>query len=172
MRKQTILFLLLTIIAFRGLSQSYNNEWINYSQTYYKFKVATTGIFRIPQSVLSNTGLGNTPAEQFQLWRNGQQIAIYTTIPTGIMTANDYIEFWGEKNDGKPDNVLYRDPSYQLSNKVSLQTDTVVYFLTTNTNINANLRIANAINNLAGNTLSYILLLTILVKCLLPTIFY
>ena len=154
MRKQTILFLLLTIIAFRGLSQSYNNEWINYSQTYYKFKVATTGIFRIPQSVLSNTGLGNTPAEQFQLWRNGQQIAIYTTIPTGIMTANDYIEFWGEKNDGKPDNVLYRDPSYQLSNKVSLQTDTVVYFLTTNTNINANLRIANAINNLAGNTLS------------------
>ena len=154
MRKQTILLLLLVIVAFRVSAQSFNNEWINYNKTYYKFKVATTGIFRINQSVLSSVGLSNTPAEQFQLWRNGQQIPIYTSIANGIFATNDYIEFRGEKNDGKPDKVLYRDPSYQLSDKISLQTDTVVYFLTTETSIANNLRITNDSNNVAGNTLS------------------
>ena len=153
MRKHKLLLFLILIVTIGGNAQSYNNEWINYSQTYYKFKLATTGIFRINQPALSAVGLGNIPAEQFQLWRNGQQVAIYTSAATGIFSPSDYIEFWGEKNDGKPDKVLYRDPTYQLSDKVSLITDTVVYFLTVNPAIIKNTRISDALNDVANNAL-------------------
>ena len=53
-------------------------------------------------------------------------------MATGPLGANDYIEFWGERNDGKPDKNLYRDTSYQLSDSFSLHTDTATYFLTVN----------------------------------------
>ncbi|MCB0741966.1 MAG: hypothetical protein KDB92_13190, partial [Chitinophagaceae bacterium] len=75
--KKILLFLLLTC-GLKGLAQ-YNNEWIDYSKTYYKFKVGVTGLHRISQPVLAAAGLGSVPAEQFQLWRNGQEIPLYTT---------------------------------------------------------------------------------------------
>src|SRR5258706_15384834 len=125
--------LLLPILIFSSLyvnSQAYNNEWINYSRTYYKFKVGATGLYRISQPTLASLGIGSTPAEQFQLWRNGQEVPVYTSVQTGPMGAGDYIEFWGEMNDGKPDSILYRMPDYQLNDKWSLETDTVSFFLT------------------------------------------
>ena len=60
------------------------------------------------------------------------QIPIYTSVPTGVLPANGYIEFWGKKNDGKPDRALYKNPNNQLSDALSLETDTVAYFLTVN----------------------------------------
>lgn len=127
-------FLLLLLIAagLNAQAQSYNNEWINYSRTYYKFKLGTTGLCRISQPTLAGLGIGNTPAEQFQLWRNGQQVPLYTTVQTGAMGATDYIEFYGEMNDGKPDKDLYKDPDFQMNDKWSLETDTAYYFLTVN----------------------------------------
>ena len=125
---------LICLIGFGWLSnaQTFNNEWIDYNKTYYKFKIGTTGVYRISQTNLSSLGLGSTPAEHFQLWRNGQQIPIYTSVPSGPIGAGGYIEFWGEQNDGKPDNQLYKDPTYQLSNKYSFQSDTATFFLTVN----------------------------------------
>ncbi|RYF97315.1 MAG: hypothetical protein EOO00_00475, partial [Chitinophagaceae bacterium] len=69
-----------------------------------------------------------------------------------VLGAGDYIEFWGEMNDGKPDNALYREPDYQLNDGWSLQTDTAAFFLTVNTSGN-NLRLVNTNNDVAGNTL-------------------
>jgi hypothetical protein len=89
--KKNLLILFLAF-SFIAKAQTYNNEWINYSQTYYKFKVASTGLYRITQPVLAGLGIGNTPAEQFQLWRNGQQIPLFTTVTTGAMGAADYNE--------------------------------------------------------------------------------
>ena len=151
MRKQTLLILMFIICVIKLTAQPYNNEWINYNQTYYKFKIANAGLYRINQSALFAAGLGNTPIEQLQLWRNGVQIALYTSIASGIPGTNDYIEFWGEKNDGKPDKALYRDPSYQISDKVSLLTDTAAYFLTAAAT--GAIRVADAINDVANNTL-------------------
>ncbi|HRH59339.1 MAG TPA: C25 family cysteine peptidase [Chitinophagaceae bacterium] len=133
-------------------AQSYNNEWIEYSKTYYKFTVGKTGLYRISQSVLSSVGLANTPAEQFQLWRNGQQVMIYTSVASGPLPAGGYIEFWGEKNDGKPDKDLYKNPANQLSDALSLETDTAAFFLTVNAA--ANLRATDAVNDVSNNTLS------------------
>ncbi|HYJ65945.1 MAG TPA: C25 family cysteine peptidase, partial [Parafilimonas sp.] len=56
-----------------------------------------------------------------------------------------------EKNDGLPDRNLYKDPNNQLSTDLSLETDTAVYFLTTNTG--NNLRIKDDANNVAGTQL-------------------
>ena len=143
------LFLILSGFVYGQL----NNSWIDYNKTYYKFKVSKTGLCRIGQSTLSSLGLGTTPCEQFQLWRNGQEVPLYTTIPTGVMSASDYIEFWGKSNDGVPDLPLYRDPNGQLSDSFSLETDTAAFFMTVNTAGN-NLRYNNAVNNVAGNTLT------------------
>src|SRR6187402_1923053 len=110
---------LLPLLLLSGLiasSQVYNNEWIDYSKTYYKFKVGASGLYRINQSNLP-ASLQSVPAEQFQLWRNGKEIAIYTSVVSGPLPSNGYIEFWGEKNDGKPDKNLYKNPADQFSDR-------------------------------------------------------
>ena len=142
-------FLLLSLlfVGFKGLAQNYNNEWIDYNKTYYKFKVGATGLYRINQPLLSSVGLGSVPAEQFQLWRNGKQIPLYTTLQTGVFTSGDFIEFWGEMNDGKPDYELYREADYQLNDKWSMETDTAAFFLTINP-VGNNFRLTPTTNNL------------------------
>jgi hypothetical protein len=146
------LLLLFVFVTVASEAQVYNNEWVDYSKTYYKFKIGANGLYRINQAELSSIGLGSIAAEHFQLWRNGQQVPIYTSVQTGTMGGSDYIEFWGEMNDGKPDHVMYRLPDYQLCDKWSLQTDTAAYFLTVNPS-GGNFRLQPAVNNVAGNTL-------------------
>ncbi len=94
-----LLVLSFIFLSVAGFSQPYTNSWIDYNKTYYKFYAGQDGVYRIPQSVLNGISLGNTPAEQFQLWRNGQQIPIYTTTPAGPLGAAGFIEFWGIMND-------------------------------------------------------------------------
>jgi Peptidase family C25/FlgD Ig-like domain len=146
MKKILLPFLLFISIIVQ--SQAYNNEWIDYNKTYYKFKVGATGLYRINKDTLLALGIGNTPAEQFQLWRNGEQVPLYTTAQTGVMGAGGYIEFWGERNDGKPDKALYRVADFQLNDKHSLETDTASFFLTINPVIANNLRFTPVSNNL------------------------
>jgi hypothetical protein len=153
--KKLITILLLSI-SITGIAQQYNNEWIDYSKTYYKFKVGATGLYRISQSALP-AAINSTPAQNFQLWRNGKQVVLYTSIASGTLPTNGFIEFWGEKNDGVPDKALYRDPSYQLNDRMSLQTDTAAYFLTVNPNptvSNPNLRYADGLNDGIQGSLS------------------
>lgn len=147
------LLYLLFILQFAAVSaQPYNNEWIDYSSTYYKFKVGKTGLYRMNQSVLAANGLASVSAEQFQLWRNGVEVPVYTSVTTGILPANGYIEFWGEQNDGETDNPLYKNPANQFSKNLSLISDTAAYYLRVNA-VSANLRLTEAPNDVASNTL-------------------
>ncbi|HWB25209.1 MAG TPA: C25 family cysteine peptidase [Chitinophagaceae bacterium] len=148
MKNSVILFFgLFAAIQTISAQSTYNNEWIDYSKTYYKFKVGTfgtdfegspvkKGVVRIAKAALTSAGLGSVPVEQLQLWRNGQEIPMYTSKASGILGDADYIEFWGEAEDGKPDNALYRYSAYQLSNYWSLETDSASYFLTVNPGLN------------------------------------
>jgi hypothetical protein len=152
--KKALLTFGFSLMLFTVFAQVYNNEWIDYNKTYYKFRLAgREGLVRIPQSTLNSVGLGTTPAEYFQLWRNGQQVALYTSVATGPLGTGGYIEFWGVPNDGKPDKEVYINPAYQLSDKISLFSDSSSYFLTVNP-AGGNLRYHNVTNNVAGNTLS------------------
>ncbi|MEO7044387.1 MAG: hypothetical protein ABI091_03710, partial [Ferruginibacter sp.] len=146
MKKILIPALLLIVVSVQA---QFNNSWIDYSKTYYKFKLANDTLCRIPQSVLAANGLQGVNADDYQLWRNGEQVRIYTSVSGAVLGSSDYIEFWGHMNDGKPDKALYRDPSTQLSDKYSLETDTVSYFLTVNS-AGGNLRYTNAANAAPG----------------------
>ncbi len=150
MRK--ILTILGLICSVGLVAQPYNNEWINFSNTYYKFKVGANGLYRISQPVLAAAGLGATPVQNFQLFRNGQEVPIYTSASSGVLGPSDYLEFWGRMNDGKPDNPLYRNSTYQLSDHWSLQTDTAEYFLTVNST-GLTIHYDSIFNNVAGNVL-------------------
>jgi hypothetical protein len=147
-----LLLVWLTVLSLTAGAQTYNNEWIDYSRTYYKFKVGSTGLHRLPQPLLAQMNLGSTNAEHFQLWRNGKQIPLFTSVQNGVLGTADYIEFWGEMNDGKADNPLYRESDYQISDHWSLQTDTASYFLTVNA-ASSNFRLIPTSNNVATNTL-------------------
>jgi len=143
----------LLLITMGLAAQSYNNEWIDFSKTYFKFKVGSDGLYRIPQSVLASAGLGAVPVQNFQLFRNGQEVPVYTSVASGTLGASDYIEFWGRRNDGAPDQVLYRSPTYQHTKHWSLETDTAVYFLTVN-NTGATFHFNNTTNDTTGTPLT------------------
>ncbi|HSF45101.1 MAG TPA: C25 family cysteine peptidase, partial [Chitinophagaceae bacterium] len=149
--KKNLLTLLLVILGIGAFAQ-YNNEWIDYSKTYYKFKVASTGLHRISNAVLQQAGLAGTPVEHFKLFRNGVEIPIYTSNSAGVQSPSDFLEFYGEMNDGKADTKLYKQVSLHLDNTWSLSTDTAAYFLTVDPSGN-NLRLINEANDISGNTL-------------------
>lgn len=151
-KMKRIFTLLLLIIAGTAAAQQYNNEWIKYPQTYYKFRISSKGLYRIPKSALTTAGIGNAGAEFFELWRNGVKVPIYTSSSSGPLAANGFIEFWGEPNDGKPDKALYRNPTYQHTTELSLLCDTAVYFLSVNTD-QSGFRFNDISNNVSGNAL-------------------
>jgi hypothetical protein len=154
--KRTFFLLLFIVSVSQVFAQLYRNEWIDYSKPHYKFKVnfgidpvtvqpIKNKLVRIPFATLQAAGLGNVVAEDFKLFRNGVEVPIYTSVAAGLLSATDYIEFWGEINDGKPDKDLYRDPEFQLTDIWSLQEDAGTYFLTTHTGVNK--RLVTTANN-------------------------
>lgn len=149
--KRILFTLVCFLLVTTGFSQL-NNSWINYNNTYYKFYISKDTLCRIYQPTLAAAGLGSTPVQNFQLWRNGKEVRIYTSVATGTLGASDYIEFWGQMNDGKTDRELYRDPDYQMNTKYSLFTDTATYYLTVNA-AGGNLRYTQTANPVAGNVL-------------------
>ena len=150
--KKITLSTLLTFFVLASFAQSYNNEWIDYSKTYYKFKVGANGLYRINQPTLAAAGLANADAADFVLWRNGEVVPVYTSVSSGPLPANGFIEFYGNRNDGKPDKALYRKPEYQLDEKLSLETDTSTYFLAVKPGVaNSHYTLDN--NNIASNLL-------------------
>lgn len=151
MKKGLILVLLCAGIWGRTDAQL-NNEWIDYSKTYYKFKLASNGLYRIPFTTLQQAGLSNVPMEQFQLFRNGQEVPLVTSKASGLPGATDFIEFYGKMNDGRQDAAFYRQASFQLNDVNSILTDSAAYFLTVQPNATAK-RMVNEENEIAGNTL-------------------
>jgi len=153
--KKLFTIVCLLVLSIGAFAQAYNNEWIDYSKTYYKFKIGATGLCRIPQSVLAGAGMGGVLAQNFQLFRNGKEVPIYVTgnNPGAPLGSTDYIEFWGQRNDGAPDNPLYRSPSYQHTQYYSLETDTAVYFLVENPTGNT-FHYTDVANNVAGSSLT------------------
>ncbi len=85
MKKLLLIFFI--FISASAFAQPYTNSWIDYSKTYYKFNVGKTGLYRISQSTLNAAGLGAIPAEQFQLWRNGEEVGLYTSVSSGPLTS-------------------------------------------------------------------------------------
>lgn len=136
-----------------GTDTLYGNEWIDYSQSYFKIEVAADGMYKLSYTDLNNAGVFSGTSipqgQNFQLFKNGQSVPLYVS-EIGTFTTNDYLTFYGEKNRGEIDKHLYDDPNYQLNPEYSLYTDTAIYYLTWNTTVNPNVitEIPNDLNNL------------------------
>jgi hypothetical protein len=138
-----ILILLLLVVSVQGLNaQEFGNEWIQYNQKYYKFKIAQTGIYRIDYDALINSGIpvSDFTSANIQLFGREREQPIYV-VDGGDNQLNqgDYILFYAERNNGWLDSLLYENPSDIGNPVVSMYNDTINYFFTWNASSN-NLR--------------------------------
>jgi hypothetical protein len=128
----TRLFLTLLLVVqcatFSSFAQPYGNEWIDYTKTYYKCKVGVSGLYRIGYQTLQNAGLANNAASGFRLYHKGTEVPIFTTT-NNVFSSTDYLEFYGEKNDGSFDTQLYAQPDWQANPYQSMFSDTSYYYL-------------------------------------------
>ncbi len=135
-----LLFVCLLMLLFMGLkAQPYGNEWINYSQNYYKIKIAKNGIYRINAATLSALGINSVNPQNLQLFNKGiQQYIFVKDDGDNIFNSTDFIEFYAEANDGKLDSLLYKNTPFVPNPYYSLINDTAIYFLTWNSSTNNN----------------------------------
>jgi hypothetical protein len=116
-------------------SQPYSNSWINYSQQYFKFQISETGIYRIDSTTLSNAGisLSTINPKNIQIFAKGVEIPIHIEGEgDGVFNGADFIEFYGEKNDGWNEEQFYGSAANHPNPYYSLINDTIYYFLTWN----------------------------------------
>lgn len=126
----------------RSAAQPFSNSWINFTNTYYKFKIAREGIFRITKTQLDAIGMGSVSGSQFAVFREGQEVPVYTST-NGAFGGGDYIEFYAGKANGKMDAQLYPDPAFQPNTEVNIISDTAFYFLTFDNTVHQRLQLVN-----------------------------
>jgi len=140
--KRLLFLLLIFIFSTNGYSQSNGNEWIDYTQSYYRIKVVEDGIYRINKQVLVNAGIpvsGLNP-KNFRIFGKEKELSIYVKGEIdGSFDENDFIEFVAQKNNGWLDSLMYNHPQDMLNPEYSLINDTLIYYLTWN-NSTTNLR--------------------------------
>ncbi len=131
-----VFLFLFTIIQASG--QSYGNEWIQYGQQYFRFKVPEDGIYRIDRSTLSANGIpvASLDPRNIQVFGREREVAIHIAgEQDGSFDPGDFIEFYGRANDGWLDSLSYPDPKDQTDPYYSLYNDTATYYLTWNSNL-------------------------------------
>jgi hypothetical protein len=137
-------FLLLAFLSISRLllGQQFGNEWINYNQSYYSFKITTTGVFKIDYATLAASSVPMTSftTENIQLFGREKEIPIYLEDGgDSSFDPGDYLLFYAEQNDGWLDTSLYASSGDIGNPKYSLYNDTIHYFFTWN-NSTTNLR--------------------------------
>ncbi|MFD1875133.1 C25 family cysteine peptidase [Hymenobacter bucti] len=129
---KTLLVLLALLLSVGAHAQSgaYGNEWIVAGQPYYKLKVWRDGIYRLDYNYLRSLNAAGVAPTQFQLWRRGKEVALYQGGNATALDATSYLEFYGQRNDGKLDREFYKNAADQAHQYYSFYTDTAAYFIT------------------------------------------
>ncbi len=125
---------LLFLLTLNGRAQTpYGNEWIRPGQSYLRLGVIQDGWYRLKASDLQKIGVdpATIAPQSLQLYRRGQQVPIQVKgQENGRLDSTDYLEFYGQRNDGLLDSLLYVSPLAQPHTHYSLYSDTATYFLT------------------------------------------
>ena len=127
--------LALVILSSLPSQAQFSNEWINFSQPYYKIPVSKSGIYRISQTDLIAAGvpIGSIDPRRINLYHRGVEQAIFIQGQVdAVFDPADFIEFYGQRNDGTLDIDLYSPGSSQPHSYYNLYSDTAAYFLTWN----------------------------------------
>ncbi|MFN3917270.1 MAG: C25 family cysteine peptidase [Flavobacteriales bacterium] len=154
MRRLLLLFSIL-VLGYSALSQPYGNEWIDYDQTYFEFKIVEKGLYRIDSTALANAGfpVSSIDPRNIQVFNREKEIFIYIDGGSdGVFNSTDYIEFFGYGNDGWLDSTVYEQPSYQPDKYYSLYNDTISYYITWNNSTNNKRIILETNLNFSGHT--------------------
>lgn len=115
-------FFLFSLMLSSSTTAQFNNNWIQYDQSYLEVYVDQDGLYEISLSDIENEGLDITNAmDQLQLFHLGEQIPIYIN--------DNSILFYGKQNRGELDEVLYIEGE-QLNPQFSLFTEQSAYYLT------------------------------------------
>ncbi len=125
--------LLIPFLFALTVSAQQGNEWINYGQSYLKIPVAADGIYRVTYQALQSAGFPVTgiAPKKLQLYHRGKEQAIIVNGEAdNAFDPTDYLEFYGQKNDGTLDSKLYNDPAQQPHSLYNIYSDTTSYFLT------------------------------------------
>src|SRR6478609_2191573 len=104
---KTLRVQILTIIGF-GMAlllahpvwAQFSNEWINYSQTYYKIPVSKNGIYKITYADLQFAGvpLGSIDPRRINIFHRGMEQAIFVQGQSDAQfDPADFIEFFGHR---------------------------------------------------------------------------
>ncbi len=161
MRRVRSFITLLFALAPLSILAQYSNDWVNFSQPYFKVPVARDGIYRLRYSDLQAAGFPvNSDPRFIQLFHRGREQAIYIKGQAdAVFNASDYIEFYGQKNDGSLDSLLYRPYTFQPHKYYNLYSDTTAYFLTYNASLARGLRMDSVqfvnVNNLPAENFQY-----------------
>lgn len=122
----------LFIASFSALGQ-YSNSWIIAGQSYYRIPIANKGVYRLTYADLQNAGVpvNSVDPRQIQIYHRGVEQAIRVEGQDDAMfNTSDYIEFFGNSNDGTLDKDLYKPTAAQPHSYYNLYSDTTAYFLT------------------------------------------
>lgn len=115
-----------------GYSQ-YGNEWINYDQQYYAFKIYQDGVYRLDYAMLSAAGVPveSIAPEEYQIFGFEKEQEIWIEGgEDGVFDPGDFIVFYGQKNTTWLDSLLYDDPNMVVNKYYPLYSDTIHYYLT------------------------------------------
>ena len=116
-------------------SQPFNNEWIVFSQKYYKIKIAKNGLYKIDSAAMAAAGIpvSTINPKKIQLFHKGKEIYPYIFGENdGVLNTNDYILFYAEKNTCKDDSLYFDKIPYLSNPYYSVINDTAAVFLTWN----------------------------------------
>ena len=139
------IFLFYFIISHLNFfSQTFGNEWINYSQQYFHFPISSTGLHRLEFNVIDNyltnygINIDAIPHDNFQVYGEENEISLLVKDHNnnGFFDQQDYIEFYAEKNNGWLDSLVYDSSRYLPDEYYSLFNDTIRYYFSWNNNGN------------------------------------
>lgn len=132
------LYILCSIVFPSLIYGQYGNEWIDYSQTYYKFPISETGVYRITYSDLDNAGfpVASVDPRNLQIFGHEKEVTLYVEGESdGTFDVTDYIEFYAEKPDGRLDSLIFRNTNNHVNKFYNYFSDTINYFITWNSSI-------------------------------------
>ena len=142
--KKFIFLFSFIIFHFNFFSQTFGNEWINYTQQYFHFPISNTGLHRLEFNVLDNyltnygINIDAIPHDNFQVYGKENEISLLINDQNnnGYLEQQDYIEFYAEKNNGWLDSLVYDSSRYLPDEYYSLFNDTIRYYFSWNSNGN------------------------------------
>ncbi|MBR9860847.1 hypothetical protein GYB22_08890 [bacterium] len=124
----------IALFLFSGTTTAqYGRSWINPTQKYYRMDIGAEGLYRLDYATLVDIGVpvASIDPHNFQIFQNGTEQYIFVQGEgDNTFDPGDYIEFYGNMNDGSLDTPMYPDPNDQPHTYSSLYTDSAVYWLT------------------------------------------